>query len=525
MRVIRWAIGLMAGTVMSCGALGQDGSPATATSALKDGHLTVWVARQEPSQRGAPIASLDGVIHQQTAGSFGQTAGSYGTAASDHGQTAGSYGTAASDHGQTAGSYGQTAGSFGQTAGSYGTAASDHGQTAGSYGHSLSTIADAGALDAQAAAAKAAGKLPVPVRSSVRDPLRDRLQTSLKQSFYDLDTSFTSVPADQLDARLAAAEGTPDYPDVIVSQPLPGVLRRLAIGSGMVMFGSTGLIAQESYQPANMAAIQAVILLRAPHPDEARAYVVWLREQGGGLPPKPIKPGAEAAMGVAMGAVQDLISGQKISSPDPALAEFSSAEAAGRALEFPSTEVLDGLEFHLDVLRAAANERFAVVAMRLTASSDKAFGLVHPLVVLRKAEDGRWRVLQISANLAFDLEMRAFDRLYGYTGPVRQGQLRPVAGISQAAPVDGDNRSPDPELWWDNGGGGTLLIVEWQRRSGSSWSDSNMFFVPDNGSRLQTRVTARFADGMGAYHWRVWSVGTGGGLSISPWRTVNIGAR
>jgi hypothetical protein len=125
----------------------------------------------------------------------------------------------------------------------------------------------------------------------------------------------------------------------------------------------------------------------------------------------------------------------------------------------------------------------------------------------------------------FDLQIRAFNWLYPYTRRVKPEYLRPIAGISQAAPLDEDNRSPRPDLWWDNGGGGSLLIVEWQRRAGAGWTDSNMFFIPDNAPRLQTRVTAQFADSWGAYHWRVWTLGRGGMMTMSPWRTMNINSR
>jgi len=92
-------------------------------------------------------------------------------------------------------------------------------------------------------------------------------------------------------------------------------------------------------------------------------------------------------------------------------------------------------------------------------------------------------------------------------------------GISQAAPPDGDRRSAEPELWWDNLGGATLQVVEWQTGAGPV---TNLFFVPDTGSRLRTGVVARFARDQRQYRWRVWSVGPDGTIVVSPWRTLNI---
>jgi hypothetical protein len=91
-------------------------------------------------------------------------------------------------------------------------------------------------------------------------------------------------------------------------------------------------------------------------------------------------------------------------------------------------------------------------------------------------------------------------------------------GIAQASPIDGDNRSPQPELWWDNLGGASMQVVEWTLGA----SPSNLFFVHDADSRLHTRAIARFATTAGKYRWRVWSIGTDGTIVLSPWRTLNI---
>lgn len=78
-----------------------------------------------------------------------------------------------------------------------------------------------------------------------------------------------------------------------------------------------------------------------------------------------------------------------------------------------------------------------------------------------------------------------------------------------------------PELWWDNGGGAGLQVVEWQRSRGG-WLDAHLYLAPDHNPKLQTRVTAQFANSQGRYRWRVWSVGAEGEMKISPWRTLNI---
>jgi hypothetical protein len=143
-------------------------------------------------------------------------------------------------------------------------------------------------------------------------------------------------------------------------------------------------------------------------------------------------------------------------------------------------------------------------------------------VVLRVDESGQWRVLQLTPNLAVEQQQVAAESLHGFAARVRREEVAQVASASLAAPVDGDNRPPLPELWWDNLGAGSLEDVEWQRSLGNSWTGSNLYFVREDAGHLRTRTSGRFADAAGVYRWRVWSLGRGGTSAISGWRSVNI---
>jgi hypothetical protein len=130
-------------------------------------------------------------------------------------------------------------------------------------------------------------------------------------------------------------------------------------------------------------------------------------------------------------------------------------------------------------------------------------------------------VLQITPDLSSPLLHQAAGTLGEFCKP--GSQLAVVAGIAQAAPPDGDTRPPSPELWWDNKGGAQLQVVEWQQGDGEdNWSGTRLFFAPDRDPHLRTRLSAEFATEQGLYRWRVWSVGNGGALVLSPWRTLNI---
>lgn len=521
---------------------------------LKQGHLVVWVLRPTPAQRDrsteipAYRGSKAGYTEQtagslgQTAGSFGQTAGSYGVASSsttisvpngvvnsgtptsqDHpeavgyteqtsgsfGQTAGSYGTTASDHGQTPSTLGQTAGSYGATA-------SDHGQTAGDFGHSLSTIAAAGSTDAKSAAdaARAAARHG----PQVPDEFRDRLQRELKARFGDLQASFYTIQADQLLNRLAELKGTQDYPDVVVAPSLPVEWQKVAGDLGVIPVGTPMAIEQAEAigAPPYKPPVQASVMLRAPHPDTARAYVLWLEEWAAG----GWGDGWEAGDGpanVAAGAVAAVLNGTSVDG-DPDAAKFSAGIARRLALNANLSDT-SGLSFRVEVLREAENDQLAVVALRTFVLSDRALGVLHSLVVMRWDGNSQWKVLQISENLEPYRLQEAFAKLQPFAVSAKPVQL---GDISLTAPSDGDNRPPMPELGWDNGGGGGLLLVEWQLKAGAEWTDSRIYFVTEGTARSETRMTARFAQTAGLYRWRAWSLGSGGAVKLSTWRTMNI---
>jgi hypothetical protein len=187
--------------------------------------------------------------------------------------------------------------------------------------------------------------------------------------------------------------------------------------------------------------------------------------------------------------------------------------------------MLGALKIDITTTAAAVNERFAVVALRAVVEGPDNFGSAHAVAVLRPDATGQWRVLQLTPNLPVEEQDEAMSELNGFAAHVRRDAVEKLSSVALAAPVDGDNRSPVPEFWWDNPGGGTLQIVEWQRNEGAGFASSNLYFVPGENEHLRTRTTGRFADTPGTYRWRVWSLGRGGTVALTAWRSVNIGAQ
>ncbi len=552
---------MLAALVVFCGVSGavaqQDESETPGAvnvlESLRQGPLVIWVvglaAPKIPKVQGAQVyRAPDPGYHEatpgtlgQTAGSYGQTAGSYGVDASSptisapsspnipradpsantatgsgyteqtsgsFGQTSSSYGTTASSHGQTASSLGQNAGGFGQTSGSYGQTAGSYGQSAASFGESA-TATDA---DKAKAAARVVGA----------SPLLQELRSQIADALPELAVTYEDVSLDRLAQDLRAATGTSLYPDVLVGNlPQEGFPNGLAMGAlSPARFMDDGVTDGQTFDH------QFVVLSAAPHVRTAVAFALWMGEpyeECPGCVEAGLQPDEKAAASVAVVAMQRLMQGSSVGEDaDPLMAPFP--PNLGRSILTSSgNRVLSEDLAHVELMRASTAGRLAAVSLRVLVGSAGVFGVAHPLVVLRKGDDGKWRVLHVSLNLpAVESQTQREALVDKCTDTLCGADAGALAGVSLASPRDGEQQHPAPELWWDNGGGSRLEVVEWQGNTGQGWSDSRLFLVPDRGAKLRTRVTAQFASREATYRWRVWSVGADGATKISAWRTFKV---
>jgi hypothetical protein len=430
----------------------------------------------------APAGTPNGLgYQQQTSGSFGQTASTYGTDASNHGQESSTYG---------------------QTASSYGTAASNHGVDAGSF-HG---------------AAPVAGETQ-PIQSA----LRDAFATLMHEMFPEVHVRYLVVPGNELRADLQAASGTNLYPDLIVGD-VPASWAADARRQYLVASIVPAVMVADGVSGAGETTpgmLPVTIALRARHRELAELVVTRLNEMGAGAAAS-VTASEKAAVAVATGAVSLLVRGQSMGNlVDPEMAAFS-AQLGPQMLLTSAKQLADGAASKMEVARTSVNGQLAVVVLRVVASTNRVFGVAHPLVVLRRSGAGPWRVLHVSLNLpAFDAE-RERVALMQTTPDATAERKGGVSGVVLSAPLNGDTRSAMPVLGWDNKGGAGLQVVEWQRAYAGGWSDARLYLVPDDAAKLKTQTTAEFANAVGSYRWRVWSVGAEGAMKISGWRTFNV---
>jgi hypothetical protein len=512
--------------------VGDGAAETSRDNALERGPLVVWwvvraTARDKAVIEGRKLAATAGPPQtsvEKTMGEFGEASSNVGQTSSSYGQTASSLGKPASDVGKNAGNVGEAAGNFGrtsssvgQTAGSYGQSASSLGQDASSYGESI---------------AQASVPVPLPGQmkmSAVVNVPRRQLVDALRESYPGIEVRVVDVLDVELRERLERAQGTVEFPDTVVGvENLPWWK---GSGFGMTMLGVPSAMERPSRATELRPQYEArfvTILKQAKHMAAARAFVVWVRDEG--LCPlcgsKQLVDVPAEVKASAEGAVTSVIGGESlVAEADPEAAKFDAGEAQWMALGSSrglSPGEIETTKVQTKLVDAVVDGTIAVADVRSVLRGENSFGVTHSLVVLRKSE-GVWRVLQVSPNMWVGRLTEAQSLLTGALGGrVGDGGVK---GVSLASPVDGDSRQADPELWWDNKGGASLEAVEWQMRTGGGWTSSSLEMVRDTASRLQTRVVARFADLPTTYRWRVWAVGGGGSVVLSEWRTFVVSGR
>ncbi len=457
-----------------------------------------------PANKDATTATPNGIGYQE------QSSTTFGQSASNYGSTAGSYG-------MESGSYGQTSGSFGQTAGSYGTEASNFGQDSTNFAESQGQVASNSSVSQSL--------------QLTTTPAEEKIRQSLSQAYPNLQMHFYAVPPGQLQALLSSAQGSKDYPDVLVGA-LPA-----AWWAGLDSeFGITTLRPAVFYpngvldQP--QTAQEVAILADAPHMEPARAFALWMSEPFSDCPgcvQKSFSGPVTAAAAVARKAIQRLVGGEPLGNlADPDLATNSSkAQRHLLAVIGDASASNGGLDVQVE--QASAHGSLAAVALRVLVSTPAVFGVLHPLVVLRQTQissqtgnqtsrkPGPWRVLQLTLDLPQYEQTQERQTLMISDPPTATEQHGGVKGVSLLSPSDGQNVIQMPQLLWVNHGGAGLEVVEWQRGEDRGWSESRLYFAEDQNPTLRTQVMARFADTYGRYRWRVWSVGARGQVKISHW--------
>jgi hypothetical protein len=347
---------------------------------------------------------------------------------------------------------------------------------------------------------------------------RRQLQAALDDKFPDNQIDFTLVDPEDFQDDLKAVVGTEDFPDVVFLLEPAAWWGRMGLGIHVLSDPLNGGFLPVTRRPLDQMGDWQILRV-APHPLVARAFISWLadrdwpQEEPSTDRPEHSVPGAGD---VALQAVIETLAGRKIDSmADPDMADFDARTARARALGLAERSTEAGANLQTGVTVVKANDRLAVALVRTRVDSAWDFGIVHSMVILRRGREG-WKVLQLTPAGSPALMTPRFRELESVCRTVPSDQIAKLGGVSLASPPDGDHRDGPFELWWDNGGNASLLLVEWQQPIG--WASTNLYFLPDRHPRDTTRVPSPFA--ASALNWRVWALGTGGVVTLSPWRSM-----
>jgi len=360
-------------------------------------------------------------------------------------------------------------------------------------------------LTPQQAAAAEAASVKAHDDELQHDAKWDILRSRLQRAFPDLDLDFEYLTDRDLAPDLKDALGTDSYPDLVLrSEPWLDAASCKQVRVWL----------SETIDPGRCVGFRPYIegVPNAANVGAYSALSVWLADEGVDFGVVERTPENSEAGGIAVKAFARLLQGRALEDADPELVGPALRAAGYVQPAGPPAEV------RVNITSIEVSRESAVVTMR-------GLGALHTMMVLRRDHAGRWRVLHVSWDLAPDLVLNAFAQLasaWSEGASVQRNEGDRPLGISQATPKNGAMAQVNPELWWDNRGGATLQVVEWHPSGSGGDPPTWLYFAPDTDNRLKTGTVARFADHMGPYWWRVWSVGADGTIVLSPWQAMNI---
>jgi hypothetical protein len=255
---------------------------------------------------------------------------------------------------------------------------------------------------------------------------------------------------------------------------------------------------------------------------EAKAFLVWMRQplDRKVRAAKYLHAADEAevrrvatAVIVSMGSWPAVVPRDLL---DPEMAEFPWDRTRLPLL------VKGSVRYTASLAEVDGRDPLAFVVADVMAESDGVFGVTHAVLALRK--DGeRWKVVGLFPGLTVDQADRLFGAFGGVAPLLRAGAT--ATTVTLLTP-DGEKmpRFPKGEIEFQIGGGrGVVQAVEAQFSDmAGGWSVPGLVPVRQPVQDGTVKEPTPFGAGRQPHRWRVWSVGVGGELTISEWRTVDF---
>ena len=337
------------------------------------------------------------------------------------------------------------------------------------------------------------------------------LLSEFKDDFPDFDLEFQILDRDDFVQRLHSSEQDPPYPDVAFVDNARELRPLLKDNAVVKMWGRPRLASRGWW----------VIFRRTKNFEAGRAFMLWLSQSPQW---KPMRV-STATIGAADIAAVQAISKEAVHDfaavnpqslgliMDPAASHFDDFGTEG-------TRTLQGVE----PLLTFGNSRLAFVLLAEIGQGEKAFGMAHSALVLRKLGDG-WKVLLfLPTDSLPDLEhlLGTFDRL-----GLDEGPPEAVPKVTLLAPADHAQllRFPRPDLEWVPVGPNLAAYViesQYNQPEREYWTPSWIKVVPPISKEYSFRMEAPFGVGPQPHRWRVWAISKSGTVSTSDWRVIDF---
>ena len=336
------------------------------------------------------------------------------------------------------------------------------------------------------------------------------LRREFKRDFPNFDLDFKILDRDAFLRALHSSQSDSPYPDVAFVDS-DSELRPLMNNYAVVKMWGQPRFASDGWW---------VIFRQAKNFEAGKAFMLWLSQSPGWRPMRvstvSISPADVAIVqAISKEAVQDYVDVNPqslLSIMDPEASHFD--HFGDRIQTLQNTEPL--LTF--------GNSRLAFVLLAEVGEGEKAYGMAHSAVILRKIGNS-WKVLLFLPNSSIpEIEglLGTFDRL-----DLDEGPTDTASKVTLLAPADHARLARDPpsEIEWtpvDPNPAAYVIESQFCQLRSEYWSPSAVKVVSPVPNESSIRMEMPFGVGKQPHRWRVWAIDKSGIVAMSDWRVIDF---
>ena len=337
------------------------------------------------------------------------------------------------------------------------------------------------------------------------------LLDEFKRDFPGFDLNFNIMDRAEFVQGFHSSQQDPYYPDVAFVDNYSELGPLIKDNAVVQMWG-------QSRFPVNG---WWVIFRQAKNSDTAKAFLLWLSQSPQW---KPMQVNTASIGKADIVAVQD-ISKEAVQDYAAANAQSLWSLMDSEAAHFDDfgtdgTVTLQSVE----PLLTFGNSRLAFVLLSEVGQGEKAFGMAHSAVILKKVGDA-WKVLHfVPSDSLPGLEnlLRTFDRL-----GLDDRAPEDVSNVTLLFPPDGAQipRDPRSEITWAPAVPNPAAYViesQFNQPRREYWSQPSMKVVSPAANQSSITVPMPFGVGRQPHRWRIWAIDKSGTVSTSDWRIIDF---